>query len=98
MWPELLAELEAFGVEDYSIFRRGQELFLYLRVRDFDELLQKLAASAVNRRWQERMAPLFEPVASLRSGESFATMEEVFFMPGRRVREQDKQPGVADAS
>ena len=82
VWPELLEELQAFGVEDYSIFRRGQELFLYLRVPDFDHLMQQLAGSAVNRRWQETMAPLFEPVPSLMPGETLAMMEEVFFLPG----------------
>lgn len=82
VWPELLAELTAFGVREYSIFRRGQELFLYMHVPDFAELLRKLSASDVNRRWQETMAPLFEPVPSLRPGEPFAVMEEVFYMPG----------------
>jgi L-rhamnose mutarotase len=78
VWPDLLAELQGFGVRDYSIFRRGQELFLYLRVPDFDALLGKLATSAMNRRWQRRMAPLFKPVPSLNPGEDFAMMEEVF--------------------
>jgi L-rhamnose mutarotase len=82
VWPELLQELKAFGVRNYSIFRRGEELFLYMHVENFDELLKKLAASDVNRRWQEKMAPMFEPVPSLRSEEPFAIMEEVFFMSG----------------
>ena len=84
VWPELLDELTRFGVRDYSIFRRGQELFLYLRVPDFDELQRKLAASDINRRWQEKMAPIFEPVLSLQPGEQLAMMEEVFFMPGKQ--------------
>lgn len=82
VWPELLRELESFGVRDYSIFRRGQELFLYMRVPDFDVLLAQMAASDVNRRWQATMAPFFEPVPSLQPGEPFAMMEEIFFMPG----------------
>ncbi len=86
VWPELLAELESFGVTDYSIFRRGQELFLYLRAPDRDALFDKLAQSDVNRRWQERMRPIFEPVASLQPGEALAFMEEVFFLPGSPKR------------
>jgi L-rhamnose mutarotase len=82
VWPELLAELESFGVTDYSIFRRGQQLFLYLRVPDYDELTRRLAASEVNLRWQQKMAPLFEPVPDLQPGETQAMMQEVFFMPG----------------
>lgn len=82
VWPELLHELREFGVGEYSIFRRGQELFLTLRVADFAELQRQLAASEVNRRWQAYMAEIFEPVASLREGEELAMMEEVFYMPG----------------
>lgn len=82
VWPELLAELVSFGVTDYSIFRRGQELFLYLRAPDRTALIQQLDQSDVNRRWQVKMQPIFEPVASLQPGEALAFMEEVFFLPG----------------
>lgn len=82
VWPELLDELRRSGVRDYSIFRRGQELFLVLRVPDWDELMRELAASDVNLRWQQTMAPLFEQVPSLQPGETLATMEEVFYMAG----------------
>ena len=85
VWPELLAELESFGVTDYSIFRRGQELFLYLRVPDIQRLLRQLDASEINQRWQKRMEPIFEPVPSLAPGERLATMKEVFYMPGKPV-------------
>ena len=87
VWPELLAELQSFGVREYSIFRRGQELFLYLHVPDFDTFLRQSAASEVNLRWQRTMAPLFEPVPSLQPGETFATMDEVFFMSGDEAGE-----------
>ena len=82
VWPELLAELSANGVREYSIFRRGQELFLYMRVPDFNLFLDRMASSEVNRRWQEFMAPLFESVPSLAPGERVASMQEVFYMAG----------------
>ncbi len=96
VWPELLMELQSLGVTDYSIFRRGQELFLYLRVPDFEELLRKLSVSQVNLRWQERMAPIFEPVPSLKPGETLAMMEEVFFMPGVSAQTQGQKSGGPD--
>ena len=65
VWPELLAELESVGVNNYSIFRRGQQLFLYMHVPDFDKAEAYLAVNEVNLRWQEKMAPLFEPVPDL---------------------------------
>jgi L-rhamnose mutarotase len=92
VWPELLQELERFEVSDYSIFRRGQQLFLYMRVPDFDQLLKNLAASDVNQRWQREMAPLFEPVPDLAANESVARMQEVFFMPGSSSLGSSGQP------
>ena len=82
VWPELLAELTAAGVREYSIFRRGQELVLYLHVPDFEEFVRRMAGSEVNARWQSLMAPIFEPVLSLAPGERFAMMQEVFYMAG----------------
>ena len=82
VWPELLAELTAAGAREYSIFRRGQELFLYLRVPDAETFFTHMEHIDANRRWQQSMAPLFEPVPSLRPGERYAMMQEVFYMPG----------------
>ena len=82
VWPELVRELESFGVTEYSIFRGGQQLFLCLRVPDFEQLKRQLAASEVNQRWQRHMAPFLE-TGSGGGSDSFALLEEVFYMPGR---------------
>ena len=82
VWPELLAELAEAGVREYSIFRRDQELVLYMLVPHFEVFLKHMEKSEVDRRWQAAMAPLFEPVLSLRPGERLAMMQEVFYMPG----------------
>jgi len=78
VWPELLAKLKAVGISDYSIFRRGQELVLSLRVDDFDKACEALDHDPVNQRWQDFMSRLFEPVPDLQPGERFAMMKEVF--------------------
>lgn len=78
VWPELLAKLKAVGISDYSIFRRGQELVLSLRVDDFDKAWDELDRDPVNQRWQQLMSRLFEPVPDLQPGERFAMMKEVF--------------------
>lgn len=92
VWPELLAELESFGVTDYSIFRRGQQLFLYMHVPDFELLTKRLAASDVNQRWQQKMSLLFEPVLDLQLDEAQAMMREVFFMSGRKTATDQSRP------
>jgi L-rhamnose mutarotase len=80
VWPELLAKLKAVGISDYSIFRRGQDLFLCMRVEDFDRAWKDLDGDPVNQRWQQFMARLFEPVPDLTNGERFAMMKEVFYL------------------
>ena len=80
VWPELLAKLKAVGISDYSIFRRGQELFLCMKVDDFERAWDELDRDPVNQRWQVEMSRLFEPVPGLQPGERFAMMKEVFYL------------------
>lgn len=80
VWPELLAKLKEAGISDYSVFRRGQDLVLCLRVDDFDRAWDELDRDPVNQRWQAFMGRLFEPVPELEPGERFAMMKEVFYL------------------
>ena len=80
VWPELLAKLKAVGISDYSIFRRGQDLVLSLRVENFEKAWDELDKDPVNLRWQEFMSRLFEPVPDQQPGERFAMMKEVFYL------------------
>src|SRR5436190_14319194 len=59
VWPELLDKLKAVGIADYSVFRRGQDLVLCLKVDDFDKAWDELDRDPVNIRWQEFMGRLF---------------------------------------
>jgi len=80
VWPELLAKLKEVGISDYSIFRRGQELVLVLRVDEFEKAWDELDRDPVNQRWQVFMSRLFEPVPGIQEGERFAMMKEVFYL------------------
>jgi L-rhamnose mutarotase len=80
VWPELLAKLKDVGISDYSIFRRGQELVLVLRVENFEKAWDELDRDPVNQRWQEFMGRLFEPVPGKQPDERFAMMREVFYL------------------
>ena len=78
VWPELLAKLKEVGISDYSIFRRGQDLILVMKVVDFDRAWDTLDKDPTNLRWQKEMSRLFEPPSGLEPGERFAMMKEVF--------------------
>jgi L-rhamnose mutarotase len=53
VWPELLSKLKAVGISEYSIFRRGQDLFLYMHVDDFERAWIELDRAPVNQHWQD---------------------------------------------
>lgn len=80
VWPELLALLKRVGISEYSIFRHGPDLFLYMHVDDFERAWNELDRSPVNQRWQQEMKPLFEPLTELAPGERFPMMREVFYL------------------
>ena len=80
VWPELLAKLKEVGISEHSIFRRDQDLFLFLQVDDFEKAWDELDRDPVNLRWQALMSRLFDPVPDKRDGERFAMMKEVFYL------------------
>jgi L-rhamnose mutarotase len=68
VWPELLADLRAAGARNYSIFLRGEDLFAYLEVDDFDGFTTRMGTSAANDRWQREMADLIDPLTDPATG------------------------------
>ena len=81
VWPEMLALLKRAGISEYSIYRRDELLILALRAEDFDATWSRIENDPVNLRWQKAMAPFFAPNESLRPGERFPMLEEVFYLP-----------------
>jgi L-rhamnose mutarotase len=71
VWPKLITKVKEVGISKYSIFRRGQELFLFMHVEDFDRAWDELAKHPVNQRGQKEMGRLFEPVPDQQPGERF---------------------------
>ena len=83
VWPEMIQALEDAGARDYSIFRRGQDLFLTMKTPNWNETQRKLDASVVNQRWQEMMMSFWEPLPGKQDNEPLAMMQEVFYLPGK---------------
>jgi L-rhamnose mutarotase len=57
IWPEMVATLHDYGIRNYSIFRRGLQLFAYLECDDPDRLATQRDNPVVQRWWQ-MMRPL----------------------------------------
>jgi L-rhamnose mutarotase len=59
--PAQLAEaIRAAGVDAWTIWRSGTDLFHLIECTDYAEMLASLDKSPVNRAWQARMAELLE--------------------------------------
>lgn len=80
VWPELCQRIKEVGISAYSIFRHGQDLFLFMQVDDFERAWDELSKDPINQRWQMEMGRFFEPVPGIEPGERFAIMKEVFYL------------------
>lgn len=82
VWPEMLEALRASGWHNYSLFVRDDGLlFGYFETPDsLQEAQARMAATAVNTRWQEFMAPYFESPSNARPDEMFLELSEIFHL------------------
>lgn len=60
VWPEMLDALRNAGIRNYSIFRRGNEVFGYFESDDLAAAAAYMEAQDVNARWQDAMAELLD--------------------------------------
>lgn len=52
IWPEMVSLLKDAGVSNYTIFRRGTQIYLYLECEpDRETCFERIGASEVNARW-----------------------------------------------
>ncbi len=54
IWPELVADIKAAGMSNYSLFREGNRVIGYVECEpDVASAFAKLAQSEANARWSE---------------------------------------------
>ena len=80
VWPELLDDMRAASIRNYSIFADGSELFGYLECEDWNTATEALARSDANRRWQELMSDYLATPVDPDAPEPLLMMDEVFWM------------------
>jgi L-rhamnose mutarotase len=82
VWPEMQEALRQAGWRNYTLFLRADGLLIgYLETPDFGRALRQMAATEVNRRWQEEMAEFFEGDPGRHADEQMTPLEEVFHLP-----------------
>jgi L-rhamnose mutarotase len=77
IWPEMLDALRGAGIRNYTIFRRGNEVFGYFESDDLERAGAYLAEQDVNTRWQDTMAEL---LAERVPDEGPPPLQEIFRM------------------
>jgi L-rhamnose mutarotase len=81
VWPEMLSALRAAGWRNYSLFlTEGGLLVGYLETADYAAALAAMAATDVNRRWQEDMAPYFADLDGQPPDQGFRRIDELFHL------------------
>jgi L-rhamnose mutarotase len=78
VWPDLLADMRAAGIRNYSIFADGPELFGYLECDNWAAVNAALAKSDANRRWQEFMRGYLATPLDPDATEPLRLLDEVF--------------------
>lgn len=82
IWPELIEELKAAGLRNYSLWLQpdGTE-FGYLECDDWQAACAYLAESEVHDRWQQLMQEyLLTPVSDEEGGQPIEMLERVFLL------------------
>jgi L-rhamnose mutarotase len=60
VWPEMLRALKDAGCSNYSIYRKGRDLFAYMEVDDFQSFKRDMSGNPDAQRWEAQMAPIME--------------------------------------
>lgn len=83
-WPEILAQIKACHIANYTIFLREPEnlLFGYWEYHgsDFAADMRRMAEHEPTQRWWALCSPCQHPLDSRAEGEWWAMMEEVFHL------------------
>ncbi|ADB35879.1 protein of unknown function DUF718 [Kribbella flavida DSM 17836] len=68
VWPELITVMRAAGIDDWSIWRSGRDLFHLVECDDYEAAVARLADDPVDQRWQQHMSRFVEGFAQNADG------------------------------
>ncbi|MEO1102215.1 MAG: L-rhamnose mutarotase [Pseudomonadota bacterium] len=82
VWPEVLTQIRASNIRNYTIFLREPENLLFASWEyhgaDFEADMAKMAEDDATQRWWKICGPMQRPLETRKEGEWWAMMEEVF--------------------
>ncbi|MBM3401412.1 MAG: L-rhamnose mutarotase [Bacteroidetes bacterium] len=81
VWPEIIQSIRASGIEDMSIYRFSNRLFMIMEVSDEFSFENKAAADLINpkvQEWENLMWKFQQAIPGTRPGEKWVLMEKIF--------------------
>lgn len=82
VWPEVLGQIKASNITNYSIFLREPEnlMFAYFEYvgSDYEADMARMAADPKTQEWWALCGPMQKPLDTRSEGEWWAATEEVF--------------------
>lgn len=80
VWPEVLEQITASGIHNYSIFQFGEQLFSYFEYYgdDFEADMEKMAAHEPTQKWWAIQEQLQIPYQERNPGEWWMQIPEIF--------------------
>jgi L-rhamnose mutarotase len=83
VWPSVLQMIKHCNIANYSIYCKDNVLFAYFEYtgNDFEGDMAIMATDPETQRWWDVVKPLMEPIETRKTGEFWADMEEIFYLP-----------------
>ena len=80
IWPEVTRMITECNITNYSIYHKDGFLFSYFEYtgEDFKSDMAKMAADPMTQKWWDICMPMQEPLETLKEGEWWVEMEEIF--------------------
>jgi L-rhamnose mutarotase len=84
IWPELTDAIRAAGIREYTLFRRGNEVFAFAECeRDGKAAFRRLARTAIDAEWSRWLSDLIELETDEQGELRYA--EEVWRLPHEKA-------------
>jgi L-rhamnose mutarotase len=80
VWTPVLDMIKECNIRNYTIFHKDGFLYAYFEYTgtDFEGDMAKMAADKTTQEWWEQCIPCQQPVESVKNGEWWSNMEELF--------------------
>ena len=81
VWPEIIESIRSSGIEDMTIYRYSNRLFMIMEVNDDFSFEKKAAADLADpkvQEWEEFMWNFQQAITGVKQGEKWVLMEKIF--------------------